>query len=294
MVSPDRSGLRLHLAIAHYFNAQGGGNHGSLSPEPEPRVRALRTAILGLHQLFGEPAGCLNHLERRVDGVHDGGGPLTITLCITGETHLLDSLEDLKQAGAFTVRRCTPITPKHLGFECHQALAERHQEFDYNGYMEDDIIIRDSDFFLKLQHFNSCFGDSYLLQPNRIETSLDLLSLRRFYIDGDYNPSSTTAYRKAMSEKLCLDHLGQAISFKQPLNTHSGCFFLNRSQSRHYFSSPHWAEKDDSFHSPLESAATLGVMKTFQIMKPDLSNGLFLTVEHAGRNFMGLLRNLQS
>jgi hypothetical protein len=86
-----------------------------------------------------------------------------------------------------------------------------------------------------------------------------------------------------------LEHLGRAIRFRQPLNTHSGCFFLNKNQASTYFNSPHWQEEDVSFHSPLESAATLGVMKQFQIMKPALDNGQFLTVEHAGRNFMGLL-----
>lgn len=285
--------MRLHLAIAHYFNGQGGGRHGSLSPDPKPRIRALRSAVLRLHQLFGEPSGCLNHLQRRVDGVSDGGGGVTITLCVTENWHLLDELVDLHKAGAFRVRHCTPRTPKHLGFECHHALSECHKNFDYSGYLEDDILITDSDFFLKLHHFNRCFGDHYLLQPNRIETSINLQSLRRFYIDGDYNPTSTATYRQSMGDRLCMEHLGRVIRFEQPLNTHSGCFFLNRNQSEQYFNRGHWAEQDDSFHGPLESAATLGVMKCFQIMKPSLANGRFLTVEHAGRNFMGLLSHLQ-
>ena len=287
-----RDRLRLHLAIAHYFNANGGGRHGSLSPDSSGRSAALRSAILSLHQLFGEPSGCLNHLERRVDPVTDGGGPLQLTICVSGDAHLLDDLQDLRQRGAFSVRVCEPRTPKHLGFECHRVLAEQHQNFDYNGYLEDDLVISDADFFLKLNHFNRCFGDHYLLQPNRIETSVDLQSLRRFYIDGDYNPPATETYRLSMEHRLCLDHLGQVVEFRQPLNTHSGCFFLNRNQSQHYFNGPHWSDGDDSFHSPLESAATLGVMKSFQIMKPVLRNGRFLTIEHAGRNFMGLLRTL--
>jgi len=283
--------MRLHLAIAHYFNSQGGGRHGSLSPDPKPRIQALRSAVLRLHQLFGEPSGCLNHLQRRVDGVKDGGGLVMITLCVTEDWHLLDELHDLHEAGAFKIRRCSPKTPKHLGFECHHALSECYREFDYNGYLEDDILITDSDFFLKLNHFNRCFGNRYLLQPNRIETSVNLQNLRRFYIDGDYNPDATDAYRQAMGVRLCMEHLGQAVNFEQPLNTHSGCFFLNRNQSSIYFSGTHWADQDDSFHSPLESAATLGVMKCFQIMKPSAANGRFLTVEHAGRNFMSLLSN---
>ena len=84
------------------------------------------------------------------------------------------------------------------------------------------------------------------------------------------------------------------VRFQQPLNTHSGCFFLNQWQSELYFNGPYWNQQDVSFHSPLESAATLGVMKQFQIMKPSLENGNFLSVEHAGRNFMGLVEELRT
>ena len=281
--------MKIQLAIVHYFNPAGGGRHGSLSPDPAPRAAALRQVILQLHRLFGKQAGSLNHMQRRLDGVNDGGCELSINICVTGEQHLLSELADLQATGAFNTVASEPADPKHLGFCCHRILKQQYNSYDYSCYLEDDLLITDADFFLKLQHFNRCFGNYYLLQPNRIETSEDLKHLNRFYIDGDYNPAASAAYRQSMAESLCLEHLGRAIRFRQPLNTHSGCFFLNKSQAATYFQGPHWQEEDVSFHSPLESAATLGVMKQFQIMKPVLDNGQFLTVEHAGRNFMGLL-----
>jgi len=281
--------VRLQLAITHYFNPSGGGRHGSLSPDPGPRIKALRMVVLQLHRLFGPQAGCLNHLQRRVDAVKDGGGELSVMICVTGKYHLLDELEDLRTAGAFTIVNCDPPEPKQLGFECHHALQKDFQNYDYSGYLEDDIVITDADFFLKLESFNNYFGNNYLLQPNRIETTEDLKHLQRFYIDGDYNPAATEKYRLSMEQELCMEFLGKPVRFRQPLNTHSGCFFLNHSQATSYFNGQHWHERDVSFHSPLESAATLGVMKQFQIMKPVLSNGRFLSVEHASRNFMGLV-----
>ena len=82
------------------------------------------------------------------------------------------------------------------------------------------------------------------------------------------------------------------VRFEQPSNLHSGCFFLNRKQALTYARSGHAAVIDTSFHGPLESAATLGMLKTFQLMKPAPENGRFLTVEHGGRNFMGLVQSL--
>jgi hypothetical protein len=281
--------VKLQVAVAHYFDPSGGGKHGSLSPNSGPRVEALRKLILQLHRLFGNKAGSLNHMYQRLDKVDDQGCELKIFICVTGGNHLLDKLDDLLSVGAFQKVECFPSNPKYLGFWCHKILQNSHKNYDYSCYLEDDIIINDSDFFLKIKYFNNCFGDQYLLQPNRIETSEDLRHLNRFYIDGDYNPRATEKFRLSMNSKLCIPHLGSIICFNQPLNTHSGCFFLNSNQARQYFSGENWDKEDVSFHSPLESAATLGVMKEFQIMKPCLSNGNFLTVEHAGRNFMGLI-----
>lgn len=283
--------MRIQVAVAHYFKA-GNGRHGSLGRDPAPRVAALRQLVLQLHRLFGPQAGVLNHMQRRVDPVADGAGELTIRICVCENAHVLEELRDL--AGGFEVVICQPQQPLLLGFECHRALQQRHADFDYSVYLEDDILITDADFFLKLQLFNRSFGDDYLLMPNRLETSENLAHLRRFYIDGDYNPRATEQWRRSGGIRLSLSHLGEAVQFEQPFNLHSGCFFLNRNQAERYFASEHWRQIDTSFHGPLESAATLGMMKTFQLMKPSLGNARFLTVEHAGRNFMGLVPQLMA
>ena len=91
--------------------------------------------------------------------------------------------------------------------------------------MEDDILLTDADFFLKLRCFNRAFGNDYLLMPNRIETMEHQGQLRRFYIDGDYNPSATETYRRSTGKQFSFPHLGEMVSFEQPSNLHSGCFF---------------------------------------------------------------------
>ena len=218
--------MLIHFAIAHYFNPNGGGKHGSLSSDPLPRIDALRESILQLHRNFGSPSGILNHMQRRVDIVKDNQD-LKITICINKDNHILDELSDLEEAGAFEKAYYELDDPKKLGFKCHKELEIKHKEYDFNCYLEDDIIVNDGYFFKKLSYFNKSFGNHYLLQPNRKETSTNLKNIRKFYIDGDYNPKRTEKYRNSMHKELSMQHLGEVVIFKQPFNCHSGCFFLN-------------------------------------------------------------------
>ena len=288
--------MRLLIGVVHYYKS-GDGRHGSLAADPAPRVQALSDLILQLHRLFGAPAASLNHMARCVQVVDDQAGALNVRVCVSGDAHVLPQLEHLQDL--FTPVDCAPQDPRLLGFACQRHLAEAWaaaeaagEPYDYVAYLEDDIVITDADFFLKLARFNAAFGNTYLLMPNRLETLERQGQLSRFYIDGDYNPAASEAYRKSGEIQLCLEHLGQPIRFEQPFNLHAGCFFLNRAQASTYFQSGHAAVEDVSFHGPLESAATLGVLKTFQLIKPALSNGRFFTVSHAGRNFMGLVPQL--
>ena len=288
--------MRLLFAVVHYYKS-GDGRHGSLAADPRPRIEALRRLILQLHRLYGQPAGLLNHLERRVDAVDDGGGLVDLRVCVSGDCHVLDSLSDCE--GLYRQENCHPADPRLLGFEAQRVLLEANhaaetagEPFDYIAFLEDDILLTDADFFLKLRCFNRAFGDRFLLMPNRIETMEHHGQLRRFYIDGDYNPAASEEYRLSSDQRLCFPHLGEMVRLEQPYNLHSGCFFLNREQARIYAASGHAAVVDTSFHGPLESAATLGMLKTFQLMKPSPENGRFLTVEHGGRNFMSLVQSL--
>ncbi len=288
--------MRLLIGVVHFYRS-GDGRHGSLAADPAPRIRALSRVILSLHRLFGAAAATLNHCHRRIDDVIDGGGEVDLRICVSGGDHVLDQLPEL--SGLYRPICCDVEDPRLLGFACQKMLAmvsrkaeEDGNPYDYIAYLEDDIVIADVDFFLKLSTFNQAFGDNYLLMPNRLETMEHSGHINRFYIDGDYNPLASESYRHSNSHRLCLEHLGKMIRFDQPFNLHSGCFFLNRTQAEAYRSSGHAGELDITFHGPLESAATLGMLKTFQVMKPALENGRFLTVEHAGRNFMDLVNSL--
>ena len=112
--------MRLLFAVVHYYKA-GDGRHGSLAADPRPRIDALRRLILQLHRLYGQPAGLLNHRQRRVDGVDDGGGPVDLRVCVSGDCHVLDQLSDCE--GLYRKEVCHPEDPRLLGFEAQRVLA---------------------------------------------------------------------------------------------------------------------------------------------------------------------------
>ena len=66
-------------------------------------------------------------------------------------------------------------------------------------------------------------------------------------------------------------------------------FFLSDSQLRHWLDQPYWLDRDCSFISPLESAATLGISKAFKLLKPCFSHASWFELQHWGTSFHGLI-----
>ena len=287
--------MRLLFAVVHYYKA-GDGRHGSLAADPKPRIDALRRLILQIHRLYGQPAGLLNHRQRRVDGVDDGGGPVDLRVCVSGDCHVLDRLSDCE--GLYRQEACHPEDPRSARFRSSAGICSRLST--QLKPLENRLITSltwKTTFFSLMQIFPEIallqprlFGNEYLLMPNRIETMEHQGHLRRFYIDGRLQPCrfrrNIASARTSCSASPILVRWCVLISLRIFI---PAVFFLNREQARTYASSGHAAAIDTSFHGPLESAATLGMLKTFQLMKPALENGRFLTVEHGGRNFMGLV-----
>jgi len=63
---------------------------------------------------------------------------------------------------------------------------------------------------------------------------------------------------------------------------------LSKTQLEKWVSSKTFLDMDCSFISPLESAATLGVLKVFSVFKPSPSNFAFFEIEHFDRKFSGM------
>lgn len=283
--------MRILFAIPHFY---GGGTlsqtvaaHGSQG-DAAPRIRALTHCIAALHQLYGRAQCVMQLREQRTQAANQRlNAELHVVVCTTGRQHLLDRLpldRNLYQ------RFPTDLEPPLLGFQCPEILRDRWGNFDYYGYLEDDLVLHDPWLFAKLAWFNKHVGDDKLLLPNRFERGSGTL-VHKAYVDGELREQVTARFQDLSDRpRLESEVLGVPVVFRRPTNPHAGCYFLNARQMQHWTQQPFFLDRDVSFIGPLESAATLGVMRAFKIYKPALENASFLEIEHSGDRFLRLIR----
>ncbi len=286
--------MRILAAIPHYFNVAGtsspdGRQHGSVGPHADARIAALSACIASIHQLYGSAQHIIDQVTRvALPANAFTAGQLDIVVCTTGEAHLLDRMR--VPAGSFQ-HHATSCPPALLGFECHAVLRDRFGEYDCYAYLEDDLIARDPWFFVKLGWFTEQLGDEVLLQPNRYEVGPLLGLVHKAYIDGDLHELVTAPFQDVLVKPVASGSLlGTTVTFERAKNPHAGCFFLNARQMQTWSRKPYFLDRDVSFIGPLESAATLGVMRAFRVYKPAREHAGFLEVEHFGTGFLENLR----
>lgn len=272
--------MRILVTIPHFFNPDGDGRYGSGSKDPKPRVMALANCLSSLHHLFGR-AQYASHFDpfslyyANQCQTHT----LDIIICTTKDFHLLDQLSISAQ---FYQHHATNAEPMLLGFECQSLLAEHINSYDYYCFLEDDLILQDPSFFAKLNWFTQVAGTENLLQPNRYELTISD-AFQKVYIDGGIDPKYLCQFHSPREqEDLNGEVMRQQLSFSKAGNPHSGCYFVNNEQMAFWMRQPHFCDRDTSFVGPLESAATLGIFRTFKIYKPVRQNASFLEIQHSG------------
>lgn len=272
--------MRLLITIPHFFGAAAPGQP-NLSGRPalrQQRLSVLVATLSTLHQNFGRDAFALDHAGRRA--VHVPPEPhhaLDIVVCTSGPSHLLGELDAVRPLFR---HHASDVPGPLLGFECHRMLAAARGGYDYYGYVEDDILVTDPMFFDKRRAFDNRFGTEALLQPNRYE-ALATGPVRKLYVDHRLHLDQTAAYQNPNdSPPLALEFAGRPIRFERTTYPAAGCFFLSAAQLDRWIADPRFGEIDTSFLGPLDSAATLSIMRRFRVYKPALGNAWFLEVLH--------------
>jgi hypothetical protein len=285
--------MRMLVTIPHYYRQVDGSArlnrlHASLAGDPAPRLAGLIGCITALRQLYGGTQRIIDQTTLRALPANAlGSYDLDIVVCTTGDDHLVSRLGLPPESFRHHPTDCPPML---LGFECHAVLREGIGRYDVFASIEDDLICRDPWFFAKLAWFTGHLGDEVLLQPNRYEVR-SLGFVPKAYIDGDIARHLTSKYQDLDEiPELSSTVLGVPVRFCRPANPHSGCFFLNARQMSRWASQPYFLDRDTGFIGPLESAATLGIMRTFRVYKPAAENANFLEIEHYGTGFISQLR----
>lgn len=276
--------MKILFAIPHYFDSAGGGRHASLAPDPQPRVQALAACLATLHHVFGSEQKLIDIARRVVVPANQAQRhEIEIVVCTAGGRHLLAETPIPAQ---LYWHRPSSAEPSLLGYECQQVFRDSLGRFDYYCYLEDDLLLTDPWFFVKLAWFNRLAGDECLLQPNRYEM-LSHVVARKAYVDGPLKPEVYAPFRDldALPE-IAAEALGATILFQPARNPHSGCYFLNAAQMERWAAQPYFLDRAASFVGPLESAATLGILRTFKIYKPAREQAAFLEIQHYGAQFL--------
>jgi hypothetical protein len=109
----------------------------------------------------------------------------------------------------------------------------------------------------------------------------------RVYVDGDLAEGATAPFQNVHdSGPLTGEVLGRMVQFQPALNPHSGCFFLNARQLEHWARQPHFTDHESRFLGPLESAATLGIIRTSKVYRPAVADADFPDVQHFGTGYL--------
>jgi hypothetical protein len=276
--------MRLLFAIPHFYRPSGAKDgpeplHGSEGALYNVRAGALAMCLMSLQQTFGKgqaDIGSMNPCNELL------ASEITVILCTTCGHHLLDRVPS-----KLFCHNETNAEPAFLGYECHSVLANNIGNFDYYCYVEDDLLLTDPLFFWKQRWFNAAVGDRAILQPHRFELS-PVPPLYKLYIDGPIrDPTIAPRFQdKSVRPLIRASSFGVEIAFERVDNPHSGCFFLNDAQMRRWADAPYFLDRSSDYWGPLESAATLGVMRTFEVYKPALANAGFLEIRHLDNRYL--------
>lgn len=279
--------LNVLVAIAHYYKADPHSEHGYGRDTPERRVAIVSDCLRALLANFAvgrehviqvaRSDGSLAFENRPADEEH--AIRMDIAICTTtGDEHVLPLL-DVPET-CYRHVKVSLENPRNLGYGALQYLQMNRGRYDYYCYMEDDGLIHDPAFFWKLAWFESLFGPDAVLLPHRYTLSA---SAQKVYTDPELHDAFITPWMDFASRpRLSAPLGGRVMQFEKPHNPHAGAFFLSSAQFERFCEREENFTPTPEFISPLESAATLGLMKTFDVYKPAFSQASFFEMEHHG------------
>ncbi len=265
--------MRVLVTVPHAFlDLPSAARYGSEGGDAPVRAAALLRCVSALWQAFGPGHRLIGPDDPACNISH---AALAVVVCTTGSQHLAGTLPP-----GLAHHHRTDLHPRQLGFACHQLLRANLGLFDWFGYLEDDLELTDALFFDKLAWFNAAFGPGVMLLPQRLEVSTG--PVPKLFIDGVMDdPAAAAPFQDTATRPLLeAPWLGRKLAFCRPQNPHAGCFFADAGQMAAMATHPEFGQFSTAFRGPLESAATLPPLRSFDVYKPARENASFLELRH--------------
>jgi len=288
--------MRVSICIPHYFkpSADDHGYGSTRNTARVTRILSLGRCIGSLLSLQRSKRNCLFTLaDKKIDHFTTSSDhameaiDIQLTVCTDGENMLDEVLEEFKDF--ITIKTFNLEDPRHLPIATRDWLLKggsKSVDADLYAYFEDDLVVNDAEFFDKQSWFLSQLGNSHCLMPHRYEL-VCRRKVGRLLIDGPLRPALVREFAQPKFKAGRGIYRGQTqVNFDIAENPHSGLFIVNREQ-RDFLAAQVLPVK--GFISPLETAATLTVLKYFKVCKPSLDCHDFLTIEHGHPSFTSFM-----
>jgi hypothetical protein len=157
-------------------------------------------------------------------------------------------------------------------------LLEHADGYDLLGYMEDDLVLSDPEFFAKIFFLEASTQGRYAFLPHRCE---HIPGRGDVILSGDPDGGRPDLFWDTGEELSIAWPLGER-RFYRATNPHSGCYFLSRRQAlavRDHWAAQNW-QSAWSLSGPLEQAGSGMLLPVLRIMKPIPEHYRFLMVRH--------------
>jgi hypothetical protein len=246
----------------------------------------MRSVIDAWRGHYG-PVFNINVWHKKFEPMIGVADQLDIIVLVNGDNHLLDA--EYCRARGVRLYDAKLDNPRMLGFTAHKLFADARNLYDVFAFSEDDLRLTGSDMIQRILAFQDDYGWRRVLFPNRFELNPRGPALKT-YIDGMLRPGLLAPFEAALPDERFLKGRQGArpLTFQRATNPHCGFFALTAAQLAHWIAQPQFGDQDCSFISPLESAATLGILKTFPIYKPFGRDMGWLEIEHLDTRFSGM------
>ncbi len=272
---------KILLAIPHVFFPREGSLYSSQTEaKRSSKTKALKQATLGnlthhgqqhwIHASLGLGKAIVTRELRT-----SMGADITIQLFTPTNASLAGCLEKHN-----SIQICNPECTDYtkVPFIASRRLLEQADNYDLIGYMEDDLVIEDPEFFEKLLYIINYSSGNYVFLPHRCEY---ISGIGDVILSGDPDGGRPDLFWDTGEELEIPWPLGTR-KFYRATNPHSGCYFLSREQAAHvrnYWENKNWIA-DFQLSGPLEQAGSGLLLPVFKLMKPIPEHYRFLMLRH--------------